>query len=242
MTTIIQNVCKISQNIFSSFVRVNGQKSMAILDETNVSTLKKLFAQLTLNDIHYDLDELSSLNNECTPSAPITYTSIFQNQFFSLTVFGFRKQSSRIPLHDHPCMHGFIKCVYGSISIKSYTIIDNFSAPNEILNKVSESDHHCLVPSIYVGEEIITSDDYHVGTLTPIDRNIHEIRPITNSAIMADIISPPYTELTNSYFYFFIDTVYDERLDRNITWLLRTMDSRDYYCDTLIYRGPNILV
>ncbi|KAH7641467.1 hypothetical protein HUG17_4511 [Dermatophagoides farinae] len=251
MTTIVQNVCKLSQNIFSSFLRKNGQKSTAVLDETNVVTLKKLFSQITLNDIHYDLDELflpssNLMNNELqttlpsSSSAPITYTSIFQNQFFSLTIFGFRKQTSLIPLHDHPGMHGFIKCVYGSISIKSYTILDNLCAPNEILNKVSELDHHCLVPVIYVGEDIITSDDYNVGTLTPFDSNIHEIRPITNSAIMADIISPPYTEYTHSYFYLFIDTVFDDRLNKNITWLLRTLDSRDYYCDTLIYRGPNI--
>lgn len=74
------------------------------------------------------------------------------------------------------------------------------------------------------------------------DRNIHEIRPVTNQAIMADIISPPYTKLTNSYFYYYLDTIYDQHLDKNITWLLRTLDSRDYYCDTLNYRGPNIIL
>nr|XP_027204024.1 2-aminoethanethiol dioxygenase-like [Dermatophagoides pteronyssinus] len=252
MTTIIQNLCKLSQNIFSTFIRTNSgsnSKSMAVLDEQNILLLKKLFAQLTLNDINFDLNELSPTISSSPTSlsslAPITYTSIFQNEYFSLTIFGFRKPTSRIPLHDHPGMHGFIKCIYGSISIKSYTILDNVPVPNEILNKIPElSNPLCLVPSIYVGEDIISiNDNYNqIGTLTPMDRNIHEIRPVTNQAIMADIISPPYTKFTNSYFYYYLDTIYDQHLDKNITWLLRTLDSRDYYCDTLNYRGPNIIL
>lgn len=138
MSAIVQNVCKLSHNIFSNFLSKNGRK----LDENNVSTLKNLFSQITLNDIHFNLNELNFNNPE--QSAAITFTSLFQNEFFSLTVFGFRHKASVIPLHDHPGMHGFIKCVNGCISIKSYTVLDDLEPPVEILNKVSRYDYHSL--------------------------------------------------------------------------------------------------
>ncbi|KAF7490621.1 2-aminoethanethiol dioxygenase [Sarcoptes scabiei] len=176
-------------------------------------------------------------------NAPITYTSLFENQFFSLTVFGFRRPTSRIPLHDHPGMYGFVKCVYGSLSVKSFDLISTYhEIPSEIYEKVPKSDHHNIVPSIFIGEDIVLGDNHQIATFAPNERNLHVIRPLTDEAVMVDIIAPPYTSQTCSYFYEFINDIYDSKLGRNITWLLKTLNSHEYYCETIEYQGPAITV
>lgn len=52
--------------------------------------------------------------------APITYVEIFQNELVTVSLFVLN-DGVRIPLHDHPCMHGLLKVVHGKVGIQSYT-------------------------------------------------------------------------------------------------------------------------
>ena len=120
-----------------------------------------------------------------------------------------------------------------------------------------------LVPAVYAGEEILSSDVPNICSLKPLERNLHEIKPTSNDlAVIADIIgiykllspidllivvisiilAPPYDTSTNSFFYEIIDTTFDIKLNKPITWLFKTPHSEEFYCDTIPYTGPRIKV
>lgn len=132
----VQNICKLSQVAFSNRSLLKSSNDHEV--EKNLRKVLNAFSKITFNDLHLDHVELAGVNS----FAPVSYTSIFQNDVFSLTVFGFRHKSSMIPLHDHPGMHGFIKCVQGSLSVESYNLLNqDVKIPNEILRKVFPSKH-----------------------------------------------------------------------------------------------------
>ena len=107
-----------------------------------------LLGQVTLKDLHLtpkDLDITNASRLFYYP-APVSHVNVFENEIFSLTVFGMRRKSSRIPLHDHPSMHGFMKCIHGAVTVKSYTILQNANCPipEEICDKVKTKYHDKL--------------------------------------------------------------------------------------------------
>ena len=55
-----------------------------------------------------------------------------------MTVGGFR-EGEHIPLHDHPDMHGIIKCLAGRLKITSYTKLPITSLPTNLPDKMKES-------------------------------------------------------------------------------------------------------
>lgn len=248
---MLQNLLKISQSIFSNF-KVTSTEGKC---EEALTRFKSLFSQLTLEDIHLTPEKLGLNNGLRNPliSSPISYMNVFENEYFSLTVFGLRKPSI-IPLHDHPEMNAFLRCVYGSVSVKSYSILKNVQIPKSILTQVNGMYHQhignfsfimlnlstnffIIVPAILSCDEVLSSDNLQIGTLSPDEKNIHEVLPITETAVLADIITPPYTTSTNSFYYEVIDTTFDSKLNKSVTWLFKTPDS-NYYCKNYIYTGP----
>ena len=92
---------------------------------------------------------------------------------------------------------------------------------------------------------IVSSESNTVCCLTPSERNLHQIVPAPSCqlpAVIADVICPPYTAETDSSFYDIIDTVYDSTLGKPITWLYPVDVMPDFYCDTIAYSGPPIVV
>jgi len=52
--------------------------------------------------------------------APVTYIPVSENKDVSMGIFVIR-EGQGIPLHDHPHMHGIIKCLKGNLKITSFT-------------------------------------------------------------------------------------------------------------------------
>ena len=51
---------------------------------------------------------------------PVTYIPVAENKHISMGIFVIR-EGQHIPLHDHPHMHGLIKCIQGRLKITSYS-------------------------------------------------------------------------------------------------------------------------
>lgn len=51
---------------------------------------------------------------------PVTYIPVAENKHISMGIFVIR-EGQNIPLHDHPHMHGLIKCIQGRLKITSYS-------------------------------------------------------------------------------------------------------------------------
>ena len=59
-------------------------------------------------------------------------------------------------------------------------------------------------------------------------------------AVILDVLGPPYKEERECHYYEVIATVYDNRIQRDITWLLELENvPKDYCCDSLPYLGPD---
>lgn len=142
MSTVLKNLLQLSNLLFNKGNPLNSRDFHA--NETYMSFLK-LYSQLKLQDLNLDLLDFMP-NPRRSPSeydlAPISFAKIYQNENFSLTLFGFRGKHSCIPLHDHPEMFAFARCLHGSLTVQSYTTInEKHTIPQEILTKVPTYHH-----------------------------------------------------------------------------------------------------
>uniref|UniRef100_A0A8D9BWB5 2-aminoethanethiol dioxygenase n=1 Tax=Cacopsylla melanoneura TaxID=428564 RepID=A0A8D9BWB5_9HEMI len=71
--------------------------------------------------------------------APVTYIQIFENELVTLGVFVIR-EGNKLPLHNHPLMHGIIKVLAGTLNITSYSVLEN-SSSSQCNNSSQEQDH-----------------------------------------------------------------------------------------------------
>lgn len=137
---ILQNLCRLSQTLFGPI-----KPHPSEIDEL-VHKLTDVFCQVTLKDLYLTPRDLMSAPKwSIVPAAPVNcYVNIFENEYFSLTLFGLRHKNSIIPLHDHPGMNAFMRCVHGSVSVKSYSIFDNenLPIPPEVHRKINRRHHH----------------------------------------------------------------------------------------------------
>lgn len=128
-----------------------------------------------------------------------------------------------MPLHDHPYMNGFLKCIAGKLKIQSYTKTNHPNSTNEDLYVKQEP-------------EKILDVDSETSILSPSECNYHEITAIGGEpAAFFDILSPPYeTETENGEkrtcsFY--------KKQTQDTAIKLERMDStpNDYWCDSVYY-------
>ena len=94
--------------------------------ETAKKNLDLLIAQtnkLTNVDVgleHCSVFDSSPSRNREVNAAPVTYIPVVENQHISMGIFVIR-EGQNIPLHDHPNMHGVIKCIAGKLNITSFS-------------------------------------------------------------------------------------------------------------------------
>jgi len=170
---------------------------------------------------------------------------IAETQHFQMCVFALRSNRCRIPLHNHPGMYGLIKVIFGSVSVTNYTALPidgQYVLPTEVSKRVEVWQRDFLVPTIYNGCTTVDSRSRDVCVLTPTQRNYHEVVAVDGPAAILDILGPPYKEKDRECQYFkVVSTVFDRRLQRDITWLLELREAPDdYRCDSLQYNGPHI--
>ena len=154
--------------------------------QQQLSTLKELTRTLTADALNFDLDLVRDQRkfNPDIGEAPFAYIGIFEDKVFSMGVFVLRSTAA-LPIHDHPDMHGIVKVIHGSVSVKSYTKVleptpTNDSSHRRRLLRVKAHDVKRLTPSD------------GVCCLDPVNANFHEVSTEDTPGAFFDILAPPY--------------------------------------------------
>uniref|UniRef100_A0A023F8R6 Putative 2-aminoethanethiol cysteamine dioxygenase b n=1 Tax=Triatoma infestans TaxID=30076 RepID=A0A023F8R6_TRIIF len=193
--------------------------------EENLSVLISLMNKLTSNDVNLDH---RLLNNPVGNNwAPVTYVGILDNEHFTISMFVLR-QGSKLPLHDHPLMHGVCKVVHGKVRMR------NFSFIGDPLSTLVEG----TVMVTRDGDREVTATDPAV-VLSPTRGNIHEISALDGPAAFVDVLAPPYKSLIVGYgprpchYYLELDSEGEDAQK-----LIKIADHPEYWTDIAPYLGP----
>lgn len=120
---------------------------------------------------------------------PVDYLPIYEDEDVTIGVFVL-KQGSRLPIHDHPSMHGILKILQGVVKITSYSLVE-IDTSSAVRNNSFFYNNPLKV--IKHPENLVTDRD-SCCMLTPTEKNIHEVECIEGPAAFLDILSPPYEE------------------------------------------------
>ena len=151
--------------------------------------------------------------------APCTYIKIHEDLDVSLGVF-IIKPGFKIPLHNHPKMHGLLKVVHGQVDISVYTktnLTEATEIPPFLRDRTHLIDQGFVFPttkeklkSITSGNEAVILSPGNLTTFFIFDKktcqttthgflllselkNYHEIRNVGDGhAAFFDILAPPY--------------------------------------------------
>ena len=231
---------QVSQAARRAFIRLHDEK---LVDY--ISALEKLTEKLTATDLGLNQDTIKQTRTFFGSQAPTSFISVEENDNFTIGIFIVRN-SSRIPLHDHPEMYGMVKVLMGSVAIKSFTPLPleghQYVIPKEILSKIGTSQTPLLVPAKYDGTRVVTSDTNEVAILDPSTNNLHEIEALNGTAAFVDILAPPYNQMNRDCrYYAMLGTVHDKHHKMDISWLIETDNPAEFWTDSLPYQGPSPL-
>ncbi|TGZ53728.1 2-aminoethanethiol dioxygenase [Temnothorax longispinosus] len=221
----------------ASAIEVLGKQAMKTfsdrrLCQKNLEKLLSLLNKITAEDVKLDKNILDYVSRQ---PAPMCVMDIFENKDITIAIF-ILKHGVRMPMHDHPGMHGLLKVISGMVELSSYSL-------------KTKSDH-----VIKAKEEIAAvrhrPDYLHSNspacTFTPTEKNFHEILCVEGPAAFLDILSPPYDvdefgKGTRPCTFF--KTV-KSKLCTDVTDIIEEVQLTvvenlpDFYSSSLEYRGP----
>lgn len=237
---LISKVTAAARRAFAT-LRLSGLTGLEF--EEQLAALKKLASGLTAKDVGLSADTIKQ-RTLFGQKAPTSFIAIDESNDYTIGVFVVRN-SSKIPLHDHPDMYGIVKVLLGSVSIKSYTPLSTdgtYTVPKEILRQVAPDQRQDLVPCVYNGSSLVACDTDELACLEPSAHNIHEIEAVSGTAAFLDILGPPYVPDSerDCRYYSVVGTAYDATRGGDITWLVEMCHPDEFWTDKLDYAGPVI--
>src|SRR6218665_3082475 len=247
MATLIQRVAVQAYQTF-------GKRQNLSAKQQNFARLKDLMNRVTVKDVCFD----ESLVKDTSPYkqnhdvAPVTYISVWADEWLTMGIFVL-KNNTRLPLHDHPGMHGLVKVIHGSVTVRNFSRVEKNTLDEAACAEVAAVERRyarnvTLVREVHAGVTVDTSSD--VVTLDPQYGNYHEIRATTGPAAFLDLLSPPYDNLPGShpcsYYKAVPADVFNSSAEQGASptpsfWYLLEMPTpHDYWSDSATYCGPNI--
>ncbi|GBL93263.1 2-aminoethanethiol dioxygenase [Araneus ventricosus] len=236
MSSIVELIAKQAQATFSR----------SITEESFLENLTKLIKNVNkvrASDLKLNKDTLRTINsdNDDKRLAPVTYIEVAENKTFSMGIFLLRS-GARIPLHDHPGMHGVLKVIQGTVKITSYSAVSkvpsDIKLPQDIYNRVKGVQKERLIPVEKHSSGNVTEKD-EPCVLKPKEGNFHEICAVGGTAAFLDILAPPYDmNERDCHYYVPLET---SKTDSEVKcWLLRTTPPSDFWCESADYTGPKV--
>lgn len=216
---------------------------------SSIEPLTSLMSTLTPLDIGLDSETLKGpiRNPFFSPFKPsAAFIGILADPIVTINAI-ILGSGQKIPLHNHPNMHGLIKCIHGKLKIDSFTPLpptkEPIVVPREITRKLEGREFNNLVPCKAEKSIQVSSDSSdQICQVTPDMGNIHQVSAIDDrSAAFVDIISPPYTDELDCDYFEVIGSTYDAKLKQDVTWLIRLDNAPSSYRTVSIqYPGPQI--
>ncbi|CAL7944341.1 unnamed protein product [Xylocopa violacea] len=173
MTTAIKTLWKQALNTFEERSNVGFK-----LCQKNFDKLRYLMNKITAEDVNLNKQILDFIEVQ---HAPMWVIDIFENKDFAISIF-ILKHGFTMPIHDHPGMYGFLKVINGVVEVNNYTLKTNEDHTIRLNKEVMAFRH----------KPVSLHSNSPACTLTPKDKNLHEITCIEGPAAFLDILSPPY--------------------------------------------------
>ncbi|GFY40753.1 2-aminoethanethiol dioxygenase [Trichonephila inaurata madagascariensis] len=232
MSSLVEAIARQAQLTFS---RNLGEENIT----ENLSKLIKSVSKVRASDLKVK-DSLRTIGNESKRKAPVTYIEVAENKTFSMGIFLLRS-GARIPLHDHPGMHGVLKVIQGTVKITSFSALSNVPSdikiPQDVISQLKTGQiDHLLPVEKHTSGNVTEKDEPCV--LKPKEGNFHEICAIGGPAAFLDILAPPYDlKERDCHYYISAET---KKADSEVKyWLTRTAPPEDFWCDSAPYTGPS---
>lgn len=163
----------------------------------------------------------------------MTFVKIFDdNKTVTASIFALREGCS-LPVHDHPHMYGFIKCIYGSVNITTYSKIQQ----KELASSQSshgDSPGVLRLSASKVSDVCLTEASQDVAIVKPDTGNIHSISAVNGPGAFIDFLTPPYNNTDRDCHYYHVES---ESVSDVFT-LQEVPCPSWYWCATESYRGP----
>jgi len=261
-------MCQSIEKVFQLATAAFSKKTAPESVKKNIEILLSHTNKLTRGDVGLEYCHALQASNSSPYSAmdspggprerhkaPVTYIPVSETMDISMGIFVIG-EGETIPLHDHPHMHGVIKCLAGNLKITSFTKKDPPVGPNSksLPDRFRRSPQ--LLEKIRLGELFLAeqldpclylSPDSGSCLLEPLKANIHRIESVGGPAAFLDILAPPYNidpapqspdkqERDCHYFR----ELPDPGPSSSARWLLLSNPPVEFYCDTELYRGPEI--
>lgn len=236
MVTLMERLWKQALRTFSKR-NVLSQQSF----EENFLVLKSLADAVTAADVKLDLKllERHPLGPLSRRKPPVTYIEIYEDDNVTIGIF-ILKAGVKLPLHDHPQMYGILKVISGTVSIQSYSVV-----PRDRLSPRVSSETKCVYAEKL--PEVTVNQSDSSCTLTPNERNLHEIRSVDGPAAFLDILAPPYeseksdANLTDRSCHYFVEKPWTNGdCDENIKRLCVIPSPPEFWSDSAPYNGPEL--
>lgn len=219
----------------------------------NMNKLKLMMDTLKSSDLGFD-KTLKILTTEIwnkpkKPQAPCTYIEVFQNTTINMSIFVL-KPGFKMPLHDHPHMHGLLKVISGAVHIKSFTehpikevmkTVDAATRAKIEAERLSQGVHKRRKLFAQISTSKVCHESSSTCLLTPTVSNYHEIQALDAPAAFFDILSPPYDTLLTGIgprrcrYYKIINDI-----GTNLVQMEETDVPECFYCDQVPYMGPQL--
>ncbi len=178
---------------------------------------------------------------------PITYIDIWEDSQVSIGVFVL-KSGAALPLHDHPEMHGIIRVIHGTISVESFSELQEQPIPESITEQLRSWQHHLIKP-VKRHNQVDIDTQSNACDLTPTEGNFHAISSVNGPAAFLDILAPPYDHATGSRECHYYKELLHRDFDTNCqesqeltpdSYLIRIPQPSDFFGDSAPYCGPEV--
>lgn len=166
------------QNIYENLKHINNMNEVikTPLQCTNIKQCLELMNSVTLADLGLHNKNLETIKRSFC-------MHIVETNNFHVSIFIIPK-NSKLPLHDHPNMSVLSKVIKGTLKMKSYNIEKKIEM--ELGKKI--------FPAHITHDNVIKTNQDKSWFLTPSINNIHAFEAINETAVVFDVLMPPYDD------------------------------------------------